>query len=394
MKMRESDIFNNYIRLATDAGLISEDDLIKTADPNDKTRYDSYSFSDIEALYGHKFAPNKEEGQSILDVAHPETMVVGPAYDAMNAIVENLHQRQDIMSYIALKTPDGHLIQRRYVKASQDLINSLISIGFNMDSLNEEGLMSLADICAGKIEKRAFPPMAAAAVALVGALGYLMYGSTSSQNVSVNSQLVIERGNELSSKAYASSIIKEVSALKELADMFFNAKDAVIANSIEDVVDKAAEQKSKAMIDLIENYQKQQGVVINKIPTWKAAITSSIESGDQDISSDTWHKLTSMFGSVVPDKWISYFQNSGAADERMLLEELDALYESIQESQSVIGSVNQMARGYGPEIQKVIKEKEEQQQFDMFKQNTSDPAKPVGTPDSDLDTYIKENFNF
>ena len=81
-------------------------------------------------------------------------MVVGPAYDAMNAIVENLHQRQDIMSYIALKTPDGHLVQRRYVKASQDLISSLISIGFSMDSLNEEGLMSLADTCAGKIEKR------------------------------------------------------------------------------------------------------------------------------------------------------------------------------------------------------------------------------------------------
>jgi len=154
MRMRDSEIFNNYIRLAEDAGLIGEDEFNKTADPNDKTRYDRYSFSDLEALYGHKLGPNDKEGDSIVDVAHPETAVAVPAYDAMNSVVENLHQRNDIMTYVALKDPDGHLVQRRYVAAQQKLINSLVSVGFEMDSLEEAGLMSLADDCAGSIIKK------------------------------------------------------------------------------------------------------------------------------------------------------------------------------------------------------------------------------------------------
>lgn len=155
MKMRDSEIFNNYIRLAEDAGLIGEDELQKTADPSDKTRYDRYSFSDFEALYGHKFTPNEKEGESIVEVAHPETAVAVPAYDAMNSVVENLHQRNNIMTYVALKDPDGHLVQRRYVAAQQKLINSLVSVGFEMDSLEEAGLMSLADSCASGFDKKA-----------------------------------------------------------------------------------------------------------------------------------------------------------------------------------------------------------------------------------------------
>lgn len=176
MKMRESEIFENYIRLATDAGLISEDDIKKTADSNDKTRYDRYSFSDLEALYGHKFTPDKDEDKNISDVAHPDTFVVGPAYDAMNAVVENLQQRNNIMTYVALKQPDGHLVQRRYVSASQDLINSLVSTGFTMDSANEEDLMKLADTCAEKVsnaslKKNAFWGLAiSAAMALAPAI--------------------------------------------------------------------------------------------------------------------------------------------------------------------------------------------------------------------------------
>lgn len=166
MKMRESEVFTNYIKLAQDAGLISEEDGIeKKADADTKTRYDSNSFSDIEALYGHKFEPNKEKDESIVEVAHPETMVVGPAYDAMNAVVENLHQRQDIMSYVALKDPDGQLVQRRYVAAADDLTKTLVSTAFALDADSEEELMKLADSCAGrltakadgKLEKNAMP---------------------------------------------------------------------------------------------------------------------------------------------------------------------------------------------------------------------------------------------
>ena len=155
MKMRESEIFNNYVRLAMDAGVISEDEIQKEASYKDKVRYDSLSFSDIEALYGHKFSPNEKEGETISDVAHEETAVVGPAYDAMNAVVENIQQRQNIMAHIALKKPNGQLMQPRYVAAKQELINALVSTGFAMDSADETDLMKLADDCAGRIHKEA-----------------------------------------------------------------------------------------------------------------------------------------------------------------------------------------------------------------------------------------------
>ena len=168
MKTRESEIFNEYAKKALEDGVISQDDLKKEA--QEKVRYDSKSFSDIEALYGHKFEPNKGEDESIIDVAHPETMVVGPAYDAMNAVVENEHQRKDIMTFVALKDPDGHLVQRRYVKASGDLISSLVSTGFAMDDADEEALMKLADSCAGRLSEKGLKKKAWANLAFMAAM--------------------------------------------------------------------------------------------------------------------------------------------------------------------------------------------------------------------------------
>jgi len=370
MKMRDSEIFNNYIRLAEDAGLIGEDELQKTADPSDKTRYDRYSFSDFEALYGHKFTPNEKEGESIVEVAHPETAVAVPAYDAMNSVVENLHQRNNIMTYVALKDPDGHLVQRRYVSASQKLINSLVSAGFKMDNINENGLMSLADSCAGRLKKKseslafkkvAFTPLIYGAISLLGALGYLSYGDTSVQNVSANSQLVLDRLGELGSKSYANSIRLEVTALKELSDMFAQQKGAIVANSIDDVVNQSATDKAKAMIDLVDKYKQQQSRVAMMIPRWRIAIDSSVNTQSEAVP-DSIQKMKSFFGGALPDAWQAYFQDGGSADQRELMDELEALSGAIKESARVVGGVNQMARGQAGEIQKKINEREQDQQ--------------------------------
>ena len=255
-------------------------------------------------------SPNSGKDESIVDVAHPDTIFVGTAYYAMNAIIENLHQRQDIMSYIALKDPDGHLVQRRYIAAFNKLVNSLISTGFVMDSANESGLMILADSCAGRIHKQALVPLAWGAMALLVTLGYISYGGTSVQNVSANSQLVLERASELSGKSYASSIIAEISALKDLADMFSQAKSSVIANSIDEVVDQAATDKAKAMVDLVERYKKQQQIVMSKLQQWVAVIDDSQKSSQNEAVPDAIQKMKSMFGGVIPDAWQAYFLNS------------------------------------------------------------------------------------
>lgn len=153
MRLNNSEIFNNYIKLAIDAGLVSEDEFQKTAE---KKQYGVSELSNAEVLYGHKLGPNFDK--SIIEFAHPETAVIAPAYDAMNSIVENEHQRQDISTYVALKTPGGNLTQHRYVKALDELKQSLIRTGFAMDSVNELELMKAADKSAERIaslEKKA-----------------------------------------------------------------------------------------------------------------------------------------------------------------------------------------------------------------------------------------------
>jgi len=328
MKMRESEIFNEYAKLARDAGLVSDDDIKKEAD--EKVRYDSRSFTDIEALYGHKMGPNN--GQSIVDLAHPDTVVVGPAYDAMNAVIENGHQRHDIMSYIALKDPDGHLVQRRYVKASDKLVNSLISTGFAMDNANEEKLMRLADSCAGRLRKEGALPFIAIGIgvaALAGINWYFTQAEIDVQNINANADIVINELSDLSGESYAPEITRIIGDIKNANMGYLNnmrqlnelGRGVIVAARAGDIntIEAIHSQGEPLMQQLNDTTTKLQQLSQDLI-TEKATVSS--ETGQQE-SMPSWQKKLlnikdTMFGSDSNDLLLAMDAQSRAINEAMV----------------------------------------------------------------------------
>jgi hypothetical protein len=102
---------------------------------------------DIEALYGVKpdMPKSMEYKKNIMEDAHPDSVVLSPAYDRLNGLVENNIERQNIILNIIDKVPTGQLTNKRY--AEQELILSLVRLGNDLDNQNKDELMVLADTC-------------------------------------------------------------------------------------------------------------------------------------------------------------------------------------------------------------------------------------------------------
>ena len=96
MKQRRSEIFDEYSKIALKEGFITESE--EKADNSGEKSYRET----IQLLYDVK--PNGKDEKHILDQAHAESpVIIAPAYDRVNGLVENLFERQDIMVGIALK---------------------------------------------------------------------------------------------------------------------------------------------------------------------------------------------------------------------------------------------------------------------------------------------------
>ena len=156
--MRRSEIFDNFIKIAQEKGIISPnapEQAKKKLENN--PRADSLDISAIESLYGTK--PNTpkdmEYKRNIIDIAHPESAIASPSYDKLNGLVENGNERQDIILNILNKMPTGQLTNKKYAEqvsaiyksAEKDFILSLVSLGNDLDNQNKTELRVLADHC-------------------------------------------------------------------------------------------------------------------------------------------------------------------------------------------------------------------------------------------------------
>lgn len=147
--MRRSDIFESFVKIAEEKGLVSKGSPESVKETLEKThRADSLSADDIAHLYGTK--PNApkdmEYKRNIIEIAHPEPVIIAPSYDKLNGLVENIQERQNILLHIVNKpSPDGQLTNRKY--AERDLILSLVRVGNEMDNRGESDLVTLADAC-------------------------------------------------------------------------------------------------------------------------------------------------------------------------------------------------------------------------------------------------------
>lgn len=151
--MSNSDIFNEYVKISLEKGLISEakDDAKKILEKT--RRADSQSISDIAALYGVE--PNQADGQeyekNIAEVAHPNASVVSPSHDKLNGTVWDINRKQNILLNIVNKPVNGLLTHHKY--AREELLKSLIRTANHMDNLDREELRVLADDCIDGLTK-------------------------------------------------------------------------------------------------------------------------------------------------------------------------------------------------------------------------------------------------
>jgi hypothetical protein len=201
--MNKSDIFDSFVKIAQEKGLISEDAPEQAKKKLEKThRADSLDISAIEALYGVK--PDAPKGseytRNIMENAHPNAVVVSPSYDKLNGLVENNNERQDIILHILDKTPNGHLTQHKY--AEKELLLSLVRLGNHLDNQNKEDLRILADTCLLQVsnkplKKEAAVPMVLGVAAIIGALYLQQHMSFLNEGFEQNHQKLMKELNDL-----------------------------------------------------------------------------------------------------------------------------------------------------------------------------------------------------
>lgn len=173
--MRKSEVFDAFVKIAEEKGMISPDAPEKAKKKLEQNpRWDSLDITTIEALYGVKpnLPKDNEYKNNIMEDAHPNSVIVSPAHDKLNGLVENNNEQQNILIHIVNRTPDGLSTQRKY--ARQDLLLALVRVANDLDNRNQEELRKLADTCleqASTIKKEAWVvPVAIGVAALIGAL--------------------------------------------------------------------------------------------------------------------------------------------------------------------------------------------------------------------------------
>jgi len=194
-----SDIFNKYAALAIERGLISESE--STKEKLEKNpRWDSQDISAVELLYGVKPDSPKEMNydRNIVEIAHPNSVIVSPAHDKLNGLVENINERNNIMINIVNKPVDGHLTGRKY--AENELVLSLVRIANDMDNKDIKELRILADACIDQIHKSALPaaltllggPYTIAAAAILGGVYLQQHLDMADQGFEENAERLVK----------------------------------------------------------------------------------------------------------------------------------------------------------------------------------------------------------
>ena len=177
--MSRSEIFDNFIKIAKDQGLVSENSCHEHEETDfheTNPRMDSLSIEQISKLYNVKTDKPKdmEYKYNIIEDAHPEPLFISPSYDKLNGLIENDNERQNIMARIVMKPTNGHLTNHKYAK--QNFILSLVRTANELDNNNNDELRKLADICLvqatnSSIKKESWVLPAAGAIA--AAIGLL-----------------------------------------------------------------------------------------------------------------------------------------------------------------------------------------------------------------------------
>lgn len=337
MKTKRSEIFENYAKIAIEKGLI-DNKIIATAEA--MTQEDKYKDSEykknIEQLY-HVKLDNKD----MIDLAHPKSVIVGPAYDKTNALFENLKERHNIMVGIVNKMPGSDNIGHKYASAHNDLLSELIKIGYSMDNKKIDNLRILADSCSDRIVKKSqlFELGIAGGVAAVLALIAIINHTTpSDQGVYDNCEKALVELSELQPKLPQISknidkLINDIKFLQSLSKQY-NDLGGIDASTPEKFAQAANQNKDK--FDLVKKYKSACAYMATEI-------TSSIDlinnyKMQTDRSWDWWQKLKNVSEYITGD------------DKEDVVLALTTLQNSLTESVTEANHFMELARQQAPSL--------------------------------------------
>jgi len=281
--MRRSEIFDSFVKIAEEKGMLSKDYHDSKKKLEKTGRADSLDISAIEALYGVKpDAPkDMEYKKNIMEDAHPNSVVISPSYDKLNGLVENNNERQNILLHIVQKTPDGLLTQRKY--AEKELLLALVRIGNDLDNRNQDELRLLADSCLeevhGKVgfKKEAFVWIVVGIAAALGALYAHQHLPDTDKGLKQNyDNLVGELDDFLNASTgiglvghdYDSELKQDVAGFKQRLNQFmasYNANHAAIRElekprDAKDLVQVAKQPQTQIVI---QAYNNLYAIIIN-----------------------------------------------------------------------------------------------------------------------------------
>lgn len=294
--MRKSEIFESFIKIAQDRGLVSKDAPEKAIKQLSKThRHDALSAEDIGKLYNVK--PNRPEDMdyehNIMEDAHPDSLVISPAYDKLNGLIENENERKNIILNIVNKQNNGQLTNHKY--AEKELILNLVRLGNDLDNKNKDELRALADACLNQVSVPPIKKEAVGALAiglivgiplLLGALYAQQHMKFANEGFKANhAKLIAELDDLIESNAnwevgyrYRPEFIQEMQNFKnQLTDVYAS----VIQNSaIIDQIEKPKDAKELIAIaqqpesaSVMQAYKALRAKIANFTPYIKKIIT-------------------------------------------------------------------------------------------------------------------------
>lgn len=344
-----SEVFENYAAIAKEKGLLSEGE---GYDP----RVGSDDISTIEVLYGVK--PNGKDEKSMVDQAHPEPVIIGPAYDRINSLVENVKERQNIMIGIIMKAPQAKLTQHRYASVTEDLTQELIRLGFKLDNDNQDDLRLLADTCAEGLRKEAFIPIA---IGLLGAALGTIYAVNNhvyvAQGIHNDCQRAIDALNKLAAAVpnvagTVNDMIESVQYIQKLNDDLVQARSSMPLSQVDhpETTIKAVQLSKDGTVDdaakLLSAWKAVVPEFIGRASKFLATIKGV--STSPDLSSDLWAGIKKVWhsfqgGDEVGDVYKAFVGKSSAPGrgdtvDDGLLGELQNSITEMQESHEAMAS--------------------------------------------------------
>lgn len=291
-----SEIFDKYAAIALEQGLLSEA-------AEEKSRIGSDDISTIELLYGVK--PNGKDEKNIIEQAHPEPVIIAPAYDRLNGLVENEIERRNIIMQIMNKPHQAKLTQHRY--AEQQLMSELVRIGFLMDNQDQFELMSLADACTEGLQKKAILPLIGAisgGLALLGAYRNFAYLSQGIQNDCDNAIDAISKFSQqvpgITAQLY--ELVDGIRYIKGLHAKALKQSESITKikqnDAIKDAIDLNNSNTGQQAFKLMEQYKRAANVLADRIMKVYLPIIQSTEPAEERNSSSIWTGLTSAWSAI------------------------------------------------------------------------------------------------